>query len=81
MELDDIKAEIARMRIQIKRQQKVVCDLQRASIDTAAAAALLEQMRNTVDDLIRERNRITGAHSTRRTYASGKAIIGPSRRR
>jgi hypothetical protein len=56
MGLDRIKAEIARMRVQIKRQQRDILDLQKAGIPTKLAEALLERMFNTVDQLIGERN-------------------------
>ena len=60
MTLDHIKAEIARMRVQIKRQQRDILDLQRAGISTASAVALLERMQDKVDELIGERNRLSG---------------------
>ena len=83
MTLDHIKAEIARMRVQIKRQQRDILDLQRAGIGTDSAVALLERMHDQVDALIGERNRLTGeARIAQHTYASGKAICGvPSSRR
>jgi hypothetical protein len=40
MGLDHIKAEIARMRVQIKRQQKDIISLQKAGISTTSAVAL-----------------------------------------
>lgn len=84
MNLDHIKAEIARMRVQIKRQQRDILDLQRAGIGTASAVALLERMQTNADELIGERNRITGEARVldQRTYPNGKAIHGtPSYRR
>ncbi|OYU91903.1 MAG: hypothetical protein CFE29_03385 [Bradyrhizobiaceae bacterium PARB1] len=83
MKLDHVRAEIARMRVQIKRQQRDILDLQRAGISDTAAIALLERMQNKVDELIGERNRLTGeAISVGRVYASGKAIKGtPSYRK
>ena len=78
MTLDYIKAEIARMRVQIKRQQRDILDLQRAGIPTKSAEALLERMFTTVDALIGERNRLVGEArvADRPTYASGKVIRG-----
>jgi len=84
MNLDHIKAEIARMRVQIKRQQRDILDLQRAVIPTSSAIALLERMRNKTDELIAERNRLTGEArvADQHTYSSGKAIRGvPASRR
>jgi hypothetical protein len=81
--LDHIRAEIAHMRVQIKRQQNDILDLQGAGIGTTAATALLERMHTKIDELIGERNRLTGEVKTeRRAYASGKTILGtPSYRR
>jgi hypothetical protein len=78
MGLDHVRAEIARMRVQIKRQQKDILQLQKAGISTTSAMALLERMHNSVDELIGERNRLTGEARTMAepTYASGKAIRG-----
>ena len=77
MNLDFVGAEIARMRVQIKRQQRDILDLQRAGINTVSAVALLERMFAKVDELIGERNRLNGeALAERRTYASGKIIRG-----
>jgi hypothetical protein len=78
MNLDHIKAEIARMRVQIKRQQRDILDLQRAGIGTASAIALLERMHDKVDALVGERNRLTGEArvAEQHTYPSGKAIRG-----
>lgn len=83
MELADVRAEIDRMRVQIKRQQRDILDLHRAGINAASAVALLERMQNKVEELIGERNRLTGeAKADRRAYASGKSIFGtPSYRR
>ena len=84
MHLDHIKAELARMRVQIKRQQRDILDLQRAGIPTSSAIALLERMQNKTDELIGERNRLIGEArvADQHTYASGKTIRGvPSYRR
>lgn len=83
MTLDRINAEIARMRVQIKRQQRDMLDLQRAGISAASAVALLERMHSKVDQLIGERNRVIGEARVldQRTYRSGKFIRGtPSQR-
>jgi hypothetical protein len=60
MGLDDIRAEIEHMRVQIKRQQKDILSLQPAGISTASAVALLERMYAKVDGLIGERSRLVG---------------------
>ena len=83
MGLDHIKAEIARMRVQIKRQQKDISSLQKAGISTASAVALLERMQDKVDALCQERDRLNGEERLKeRTYPNGKAIRGvPDHRR
>jgi hypothetical protein len=83
MGLDHVRAEIGRMRVQIKRQQKDIVALEKAGIGTTAAIALLQRMHAKVEELIGERNRLMGeARAERRTYASGKPILGtPSQRR
>jgi hypothetical protein len=83
MGLDHIRAEIAHMRVQIKRQQNDILDLQKAGISTTAATALLARMHTKIDELIGDRNRLTGeAKTERRAYASGEPILGtPSSRR
>jgi hypothetical protein len=75
MNLDDIKSEIARMRVQIIRQQRDILDLQRAEFDRSAEE-LLERMFTKVDGLMGERNRFIGEArlAEQHTYASGKAI-------
>jgi phage shock protein A len=71
------------MRVQIKRQQNDIQDLQRAGISTKSAIELLERMHTKVDEMISERNRLNGeALLSRKTYVSGKVILGtPSYRR
>jgi hypothetical protein len=55
MTIDFIRAEIERMRIQIRRQQKEILALQRLGISTASAELLLALMRVSVDDLCDKR--------------------------
>jgi light-regulated signal transduction histidine kinase (bacteriophytochrome) len=78
MGLDHIRAEIERMRVQIKRQQKDILSLQKAGISTASAVALLERMHNKVDELIGERNRLMSEARSDglAAYTSGKIIRG-----
>jgi hypothetical protein len=53
-----IRAEIERMRIQVHRQRGEIRQLQRAGISTAAAEALLDRMLNNIDRLCAERDRL-----------------------
>jgi hypothetical protein len=55
MTIDFIRAEIERMRIQIRRRQKEILALQRLGISTASAELLLALMRVSVDDLCDKR--------------------------
>jgi hypothetical protein len=55
-----IRAEIERMRVQIRRQQRDILALQRAGISTRSAEELLAKMRNTVDALCVQRDRLLG---------------------
>jgi len=53
-----IRAEIERMRIQVHRQRGEIRQLQRAGIPTTSAEALLERMLNNIDGLCAERDRL-----------------------
>ncbi len=57
-DIDHIRAEIERMRIQIHRQRRVIRQLQRAGIPTTSAEALLDRMLNNIDGLCAERDRL-----------------------
>ena len=82
MGLDAIRLEIEHMRLQIRRQRGDILRLQRAGIDVTAAEGLLARMQEKVDGLCAERGRLAGEERlTRRTYASGKVINGPTARR
>lgn len=58
MQLETVRAEIERMRIQVGRQRKDIRELQRAGIPTAAADALLQRMLDRIDALCLERDRL-----------------------
>jgi hypothetical protein len=58
MQLDHIRGEIERMRIQVLRQRGEIRQLQRAGISTVSAEALLERMLNKIDELCTERDRL-----------------------
>jgi hypothetical protein len=57
-DIEYIRAEIERMRIQVHRQRGEIRQLQRAGIPTAAADALLDRMLNNIDRLCVERDRL-----------------------
>ena len=51
MQLEFVRSEIERMRVQVQRQRGEIRQLQRAGIPTASAEALLERMLNQIDDM------------------------------
>jgi len=57
-DIEYIRAEIERMRIQAHRQRGEITQLQRAGIPTVSAAALLDRMLNKIDGLCAERDRL-----------------------
>ena len=60
-DLDTVRREIERMRIQIGRQRKEILQLQRAGIGTASAEALLSRMEAKVETLCAERDALKAA--------------------
>lgn len=61
MDLEYVRAEIERMRVQVNRQRKEILQLQRAGISTASAELLLARMHTTIDGLCEKRNRLREA--------------------
>jgi hypothetical protein len=57
-DVEYIRAEIERMRIQVHRQRGEINQLQRVGIPTASAEALLDRMLNKIDGLCAERDRL-----------------------
>jgi hypothetical protein len=57
-DLDFIRREIERMRVQVGRQRREILQLQRAGISTASAELLLGRMHGTIDDLCAQRDRL-----------------------
>jgi hypothetical protein len=58
MNLDYVRDEIERMRVQICRQQNEIEMLRRAGISTASAELLLARTRAKVDDLCNRRAKL-----------------------
>jgi hypothetical protein len=56
--LEYLRAEIERMRVQVSRQRKEILQLQRAGISTASAELLLQRMLSTIDGLCEQRDKI-----------------------
>ena len=57
-DIEFIRGEIERMRVQVGRQRKEILQLQRAGIPTASAEMLLQRMLDKIDSLCRERDRL-----------------------
>lgn len=57
-DLEYIRGEIERRRIQVGRQRKEILQLQRAGISTAAAELLLQRMQAKIEGLCSERDRL-----------------------
>ena len=57
-DIEFIRGEIERMRLQVHRQRGEIRQLQRAGIPTAPAEALLDRMLNNIDGLCAERDRL-----------------------
>ena len=72
-DIEFIRGEIERMRIQVGRQRKEISQLQRAGIPTASADALLQRMLDKIDGLCSERDRLK---SLEPGPTKGKALGG-----
>ncbi|MBR1275604.1 hypothetical protein [Bradyrhizobium sp. AUGA SZCCT0283] len=57
-DIESIRVEIERMRIQVYRQRGDIRRLQRAGIPTASAETLLDRMLHNIDRLCEERDRL-----------------------
>jgi hypothetical protein len=71
MQLDQIRAEIERMRIQVSRQRREILQLQRAGINSLPAEALLAKILANIDNLCAERDRLK-----REQPANPKSSVG-----
>jgi hypothetical protein len=72
-DLDYLRREIERMRIQLGRQRKEILQLQRAGIGTASAEALLLRMEAKVESLCAERDALKAAQPR---AAKGRVLGG-----
>jgi hypothetical protein len=71
-DMDFIRGEIERMRIQVGRQRKEILQLQRAGIGTASAEALLERMLTKIDTLCEEREKLKALQPRERRVLGGR---------
>jgi hypothetical protein len=72
-DIDHIRGEIERMRVQVGRQRKEILSLQRAGISTASADALLERMLNNIDALCAERDKLRALEPKERRVLGGRS--------
>ena len=72
-DLDYLRREIERMRIQMGRQRKEILQLQRAGIGMASAEALLSRMEAKVESLCAERDALKAAQPR---AAKGRVLGG-----
>lgn len=70
-DIDHIRGEIERMRVQVGRQRKEILQLQRAGISTASAELLLGRMHTKIDGLCEQRDRLKKSEPTRKLGALG----------
>jgi hypothetical protein len=57
-DIEFIRTEIQRTRLQVLRHRNEIMQLQRAGLPTTSAEALLDRMLNKIDDLCAERDRL-----------------------
>jgi hypothetical protein len=57
-DIEFVRGEIARLRLQVLLQRKEIMQLQRAGIPSTSAEALLARMLNKIDDLCAQRDRL-----------------------
>ena len=57
-DIDVIRADIERMRSRVQRQRGEIKQLQRVGIPSISAEALLDRMRDKIDELCAERDRL-----------------------
>jgi hypothetical protein len=75
-DVEYIRAEIERMRIQVHRQRGEINQLQRVGIPTASAEALLDRMLNKIDGLCAERDQAEkGATRSDQRESVGRASV------
>jgi hypothetical protein len=55
-DIEFVRGEIARLRLQVLLQRREIAQLQRAGIPSTSAEALLDRMLNKIDDLCAQRD-------------------------
>jgi hypothetical protein len=72
-DLEQIRGEIERMRIQVGRQRKEILQLQRAGISTVSAEVLLDRMHTKIDELCEQRERLKRHEPRERRVLGGRS--------
>jgi len=72
-DLNPIRNEIERMRVQVSRQRKEILQLQRAGISTASAELLLARMHAKIDQLCSERDRLKKEQPSKPKVLGGRS--------
>jgi hypothetical protein len=72
-DINFVRAEIERMRVQVARQRKEILALQKAGINSLPAEALLARMLSNIDNMCAERDRLK-----REQPAKGRVLDGRS---
>jgi len=78
-DLDYIRSEIERMRVQVGRQRKEILSLQKAGIATGSAESLLQRMLDKIDSLCEQRDQLK-AHLPRPKKKCREAGVGRASR-
>ncbi|WP_334508722.1 hypothetical protein [Bradyrhizobium sp. AZCC 1693] len=71
-DLDFVRAEIERMRVQVGRQRKDILSPQRAGISTASAELLLGRMLAKIDGLCEQRDQLKKEQPPERRVLGGR---------
>jgi hypothetical protein len=71
-DVDFIRAEIERMRIQVGRQRREILQLQKAGIPSVSAEALLQRMLDSIVRLCAERDRMKAELPKTRKVLGGR---------
>jgi hypothetical protein len=58
LDIEFVRGEIARLRLQVLLRRREIAQLQRAGIPSTSAEALLDRMLNKIDDLCDQRDRL-----------------------
>jgi hypothetical protein len=72
-DIEFIRAEIERTRLQVMRHRNDIMQLQRDGLPTTSAEALLDRMLNKIHDLRAERNRLRREQQHRRRKVGSAA--------